>query len=376
MFGNMPDRIHFSESGTPMTIRGRAAVINPGNRFERAHLHVLADTLEEEVRKNPAGRQVRTEVLEDHTRTIINPVNVPDVELKWTINPYRGCEHGCAYCYARPTHENLGFSCGLDFETRIVAKPNAAKLLRKELASPRWRGEAIHFSGVTDAYQPLEKRLRITRQCLEVIAECRQPIRIVTKNRLVTRDIDLLKELAHHQAVNVTFSLTTLNSQLAGKLEPRTSRPADRLRAIRQLTDAGIPTTAMLAPIIPGLNDREIPAILGASAEAGARSAIWLMLRLPYQTKALFVDWLERNLPDSHDRIVGLIRQIRGGRLYDSTYGQRFRGRGPLAEQIGRTFEVFSRRYGLAYGRSTLSSAAFRRPDGYSDGNQMMMFDT
>jgi DNA repair photolyase len=275
-------------------------------------------------------------------------------------------------CYARPTHETLGFSCGLDFESRIVAKPDAPRLLRSELAEPSWKGEAIALSGVTDPYQPLERKLQITRGCLEVMAECRQPVSVVTKSRLVTRDVDLLSRLARHDAVTVGVSVTTLDPKLAAVMEPRASRPADRLRAVRDLADAGIPVMVYTAPIIPGLNDREIPALLEAAAEAGARSAHWMTIRLPHQVKTLFLDWLRTHLPDRAARVEGLIRQLHGGRLYDARFDRRHRGRGPVSDQIASIFDVFARRHGLHKPLRKPVGSSFRRP---ADAEQLRLFE-
>ena len=275
-------------------------------------------------------------------------------------------------CYARPTHETLGFSSGLDFETKIVAKPDAPVLLRRELAASRWRGETIVMSGVTDCYQPLERRLEITRRCLEVFSECRQPVGMITKNRLIVRDLDLLASLAEHRAVNVTLSLTTLDKKLAAVMEPRASRPLDRLRTISDLAAAGIPVSVMLAPIIPGLNDHEIPHLLEAAAEAGATSAGWIMIRLPHQVKTVFLDWLQVQFPDRAAAIEGRIRDLHGGRLYDSRFGDRGRGHGALAGQIAATFRVFAARLGLHRPLPAPSSRAFRRP---GDVGQMRLFD-
>ena len=234
--------------------RGRGTSVNPGNRFDGLRLEVLDEVRAEAARDNPAGVQVPTRVYADSTRRIINRVDSPDLSFSWTLNPYRGCECGCAYCYARPTHETLGFSCGLDFETRIVAKHDAPVLLRRELAEPRWRGEPIMMSGVTDCYQPVEERLGITRGCLRVMAECSQPVTIVTKSRRVVRDLDLLATLAERNASSVAISLTTLDQRLAAAMEPRASRPADRLRTIAELAQAGVPVSMLIAPVIPGLN--------------------------------------------------------------------------------------------------------------------------
>jgi len=353
--------------------RGRGAGLNPGNRFEGVRLHVLGEHLDRVVEEDESGGAgVHTEVLADRSQTIINRVDSPDVGFNWSINPYRGCEHGCIYCYARPFHELLGYSSGLDFETKIVAKFNAATLLRKELNRPRWKGETIAMSGVTDCYQPIEKELRITRGCLEVITDFRQPIGIVTKNRLVLRDLDLLQELAGYGAVRVVVSLTSLDAHLAGKMEPRASSPADRLHTISKLSEAGIPTVVMVAPVIPGLNDKEIPALLGAGADAGALGAHYVLLRLPYQIKALFCDWLERYFPERATHVQSLLRGARGGKLYNSGFGDRMRGQGPVAEQIGRVFGVFRRRYGLDRSLPKLSSGSFRRQ---ANDGQMTLFN-
>ena len=344
--------------------RGRAsATLNPGNRFETIRLHVLGEHVDSQIAEHPDGIQVQTQALHDDSKTIINHVvNSPDINFEWSINPYRGCEHGCIYCYARPTHELLGFSLGLDFETKIMAKHDAAEMLRRELASPKWKGEPITLSGVTDCYQPLEAKLKITRAILEICAQSCQPVSIITKNHLVTRDIDVLGELATHDAAQVFLSVTTLNPQLAARMEPRASSPKDRLRALRELRDAGIPAGVMVAPIIPGLNDTEIPAILEAAAEAGAQSAGWTLLRLPYQIKTLFLDWLARNYPEKASRIEHLIREVRGGELNQSQFGKRMRGEGKQAELISRMFKMYKKRFGLEKPMRDLSSAHFRRP--------------
>lgn len=353
--------------------RGRGAGLNPGNRYEMVRLHVLGEHLDQ-TQDDPdaSGPQVQTQVIPDRTRTLINHVDSPDLGFNWSINPYRGCEHGCIYCYARPDHERLGMSCGLDFETKIVAKLEAPTILRRELSNPKWRGETIIMSGVTDCYQPLEAKLRLTRGCLEVMAECRQPVGIITKNRLVTRDIDLLTDLARHHAVRVAISLTTLDNQLAAKLEPRASSPGERLKAMRELTDAGVPVAVMTAPIVPGLTDREIPALLQAASEAGALSAGFVLLRLPHQIKALFLDWLARHFPERAGHVESLIRQTHGGALYDSTFGVRRRGEGEIARQIGHLFSIFSRRYGLDRAMSSLSSENFRPPRVTAQGQGML----
>ncbi len=342
--------------------RGRGAGLNPGNRYEDVRLHILGETLDEAIIDNPDGVQVATQILPDHTKTIINHVDSPDLGFTWTINPYRGCEHGCIYCYARPTHEYLGMSSGLDFETKIMAKFDAADLLKRELASPKWSCEPIMISGVTDPYQPIERKLRITRSVIEVLHECRQPFSLVTKSHLITRDIDLLSELANENLVRAAVSITTLDPKLARIMEPRASSPRDRLAAVKALSDAGIPTSVMTAPIIPGLNDEEIPALLKAAAEHGAGNAGWVMLRLPYQIKDLFIEWLARHFPDRAKKIVHHITDMRGGNLYESTWKVRQRGRGAYAEQIKKTFKVFVERYGLTRKFPDLDCTKFRRP--------------
>jgi DNA repair photolyase len=303
-----------------------------------------------------------TEYLPDRSRTIIARNDSPDVGFEFSINPYRGCEHGCVYCYARPTHEFLGYSAGLDFETRIMVKEDAPDLLRAELSSPRWRPQVLGLSGVTDPYQPLERRLELTRRCLAVLADFRQAVAIITKNRLVTRDIDLIGALARHGAAGVFLSVTTLDPELAGRLEPRTTRPAARLEAIAELAAAGIPTGVMVAPVIPGLTEHEMPAILAAAARAGARQAGYTMVRLPLAVADLFQDWLGRHYPDRKDKVLGRIRGARQGKLNDVRFGVRMSGEGPHAEMIVRLFRSASRRAGLNQSPWPVSAAAFRRP--------------
>jgi len=336
-----------SASSSTARVRGRGAQVDPTNRFERLSLQVLEEHAEQVVSENPEGVRVETRVYPDRTKSVINPVDVPDIHFDWTINPYRGCEHGCVYCYARPTHETLGLSCGVDFETRLVAKHDAPDLLERELRRKGWRGEPIVMSGVTDPYQPVESKLRITRRCLEVMAAFQQPVSIVTKSSLVLRDLDLIERLHEHDAVRCAVSLTTLDNRLASRMEPRACSPKRRLETIRRISALGVPVTVMTAPIIPTLNDRELPALLQSAAEAGASSAAYVFLRLPHQLKAVFTDWLEREFPDRAAHVESLIRQSRDGALYDPTPGKRQRGEGAIAEQIGNVFRVFSKRYGL-----------------------------
>ena len=357
-------------AGSAHGLRGRGAAINPGNRFERTRLTVLGEFLDHDLSERAEAQAdgttvpppvLPTTLYADTTKTVINRVDSPDLPFSWTVNPYRGCEHGCVYCYARPTHETLGWSCGVDFETRIVAKRDAAQLLARELDDPRWKPETIVVSGVTDAYQPIERTLRITRACLEVMAERNQPVAIVTKNRLVTRDIDLLARLARVGAARVAISLTSLDRDVARKMEPRASTPQDRLRAMRELSDAGVPVMVMTAPVVPGLTDHELPRLLEAAAEAGATGAGWVMLRLPHQIKDVFLEWSAREFPERARRIESAVRGMRGGALYTARWGVRHRGEGPIAEQIAANFKVFTRRYGLDRPTPPLSGAAFRR---------------
>lgn len=338
--------------------RGRGSVANPPNRFERL-------SLAPDEQAGPAeARSPRTEFLRDHSRSVIARSDSPDVPFDASLNPYRGCEHGCAYCYARPTHEYLGFSSGLDFETRILVKEDAADLLRQELASPRWKPRPLALSGVTDPYQPVERQLGLTRRCLEVLTECRNPVSIVTKNALVTRDLDLLVELARHAAGSVCLSISTLDPDLATRLEPRASLPAMRLRAIETLAEAGVPVGVLLAPIVPGLTENECFAILREAGRAGATFAGKVVLRLPHAVRELFDEWLKRHVPLRREPVLAGIRELRGGELDQARFGARMRGEGPAAERLARMFAIGCRRAGLSGGGPTLSIQAFRRPAG------------
>lgn len=336
----------------------RGAAQNPPNRFEKIQLERDQDWNPEE---DPLPR---TQFLKDISKTAIAYNDSPDIGFEASVNPYRGCEHGCIYCYARPFHEYLGFSSGLDFETRIMVKENAPKLLREELSSPKWKPQVIAISGVTDCYQPVERRLKLTRGCLEVLAEFRNPVGIITKNFLVTRDIDVLSELAKYDAVAVHISLTTLDTDLRKIMEPRTSPPAARLEAIRRLSEAGIPVGVLIAPVIPGLTDHEIPSLLEAAAKAGAKSAGHVTLRLPHAVAPLFEQWLQTHFPDRKEKVLNRLRTMRGGKLYDSQFGKRMRGEGIFADQIGQLFDVARRKAGIAERGWELSAAHFRRPGG------------
>ncbi len=343
------------------TIRGRGASWSPANRFEKLHVDLTdVDVVDVDLTQEERPRPV-TQYFRDGSRSIITRNNSPDVGFETSVNPYRGCEHGCIYCYARPTHEYLGFSAGLDFESKIVVKMNAAELLRAELESPRWKPQTLVISGVTDPYQPIERKLRITRGCLEVLAQFRNPVAIITKNRLVTRDVDLLRELASYHAVAVNISVTSLDPNLQRVLEPRTSPPTARLETIEQLRAAGIPVGVMVAPIIPGLTDHEVPKILEACAGAGAQFAGYTIVRLPWAVAPLFEHWLEEHFPDRKEKVLGRIRHLRGNdRLNNSQWHTRMTGEGVFAEQIASLFEVGCRRAAIGE-RPKLSTAAFRR---------------
>jgi DNA repair photolyase len=342
-----------SESGPK--IHGRGTASNPVNRFERI-------TLERDADWNPdEDAAPSTHFYRDLSQTLVTHNNSPDVGFETSINPYRGCEHGCIYCFARPFHEYLGFSAGLDFETKIMVKTDAPMLLRQELTSPKWHPQVIAMSGVTDCYQPIERRLKLTRGCLEVLAEFRNPVIIITKNQLVTRDIDFLSELARHNAVSIFISLTTLDNELRKVMEPRTSPPSARLAAVQKLSEAGIPVGVLLAPVIPGLTDHEIPSLIEAAAKAGARSASYVLLRLPYGVAPLFEQWLSTHFPDRKDKVLSRVRSMRDGKLYDSAFGKRMRGEGIFADQAEAFFDVACRKYGMDERLSELSTAAFRR---------------
>jgi len=342
----------------------RGALENPANRFEKIHLERDEDWNPEE------DVTPRTQFLVDHSKTAIAYNDSPDIGFNASLNPYRGCEHGCIYCYARPTHEYLGFSSGLDFETKIMVKQNAPELLRAELSPPKWKPQILVMSGVTDCYQPVERKLKLTRRCLEVLAEFRNPVAIITKNFLVTRDIDVLSELAKYNCASVCLSVTTLDKDLRKVMEPRTSPPVARLAAIKKLAEAKIPVSVNVAPIIPGLTDHEMPAILKAAHEAGAISAGFTIVRLPYANAPLFEKWLETHFTDRKEKVLNRIKAMRSGKMYDAQWGKRMRGECIFAEQIAQMFEVAKRKAGFKNERGELSAEHFRRPG----GNQLSLF--
>jgi len=338
-----------------LSVRGRGTGELAKGRFEQ---------LEVEYEQDGEEHQIKTQLFKDTSRSIIATNDSPDVGFNATLNPYRGCEHGCIYCYARPTHEYLGLSAGLDFETKLFAKTDAPALLREKLQLKSWVPQSIGLSGVTDCYQPTERKLKLTRQCLQVLAEFRNPVVIITKNNLVTRDLDVLSELAKYNAVHVVLSITTLDKELARKMEPRASTPSLRLKAVEQLHAAGIPVSVNMAPIIPGLTDHEIPSLLKAAADAGARNAHYNIVRLPYGVKDLFQTWLEEHYPARKQKVLNRIREMRGGKLNVSEFGKRMGGDGEYAESIAQMFSQSRKRYGLDKPWTPLSTAHFRRaPD-------------
>jgi DNA repair photolyase len=346
-----------------LPIHGRGAAVSPVNRFETLVVEPDGDYLDAD---GVPSRQ--TQFLIDSTRSIIAYNDSPDIPFDAGVSPYRGCEHGCTYCFARPFHEYLGFSAGLDFETRILVKPDAAKLLRSELMSPRYEPQTIAMSGITDVYQPVERRLGLARQCLEVLAEFRNPVTMITKNHLVTRDIDVFSRLIEFNAVRVDISITSLDNEISSKMEPRASSPAKRLAAVEACAKAGIPTGVMLSPIIPGLTDHEVPAILKAARDAGAGHASAIAVRLPGNVQPIFVDWLRREFPDRAQRIINRIREMRGGKLNNGEFFKRYQPDGEFAAQIRAMFDLHHRKLGFTKGPK-LDASHFRRP-----GSQMSLF--
>ena len=348
-----------------VTIKGRGSAENPANRFEKIEF----EPSEEEIAE---GLSPKTVFYRDATKSIISYNDSPDVGFNAGINPYRGCEHGCIYCYARPTHEYFGLSVGLDFETKIFVKEDAPALLRKELSSRKYVPDTIVVSGNTDCYQPAERRFGLTRACLEVLLEFRNPAGIITKNYLVTRDIDLLRQFAEWDGIMVAVSVTTLDPEIKRVMEPRTSEPRLRLRAIEELTKAGVPVMVMVAPVVPGLTDHEIPAIIKSAADAGAVNAGFVMLRLPYGVSDLFQAWLGRHFPDRKDKVLNRVRAVRDGKLNSPDFYSRMRGEGIYAEQARDMFELACRKAGFDSSRIKLSTKHFKKPS----GPQLELFKT
>jgi len=348
--------------------RGRGAGVNPSGRFEPVSRHVFDDGWETLEELPP----FKTEVQVEKPRTIITRNDSPDISFDRSINPYRGCEHGCVYCFARPTHAYMGLSPGLDFESKLFAKPDAPKLLERELAKEGYVPRTIAIGTNTDPYQPIEKGWRIMREILEVLDAYNHPVGIVTKSALVTRDIDILSRMAEKGLAKVALSVTTLDRRLARTMEPRAATPPRRLQALRALSDAGVPVSVMIGPVIPGLNDAEIERILESAYAAGAREAGYVMLRLPLEVSPIFKDWLLRHYPDRYRHVTSLIRSMRGGKDYDAEWGKRMKGTGPYAWQIGRRFELAARRLGLNATRRRLRTDLFKAPN--AKGEQLALF--
>ncbi len=336
--------------------KGRASGFNPPNRFEKTSLEPLEIELDED------NKSVPTTFYKDTSKTILSKNDSPDIPFTYSINPYRGCEHGCIYCYARPSHEYLGFSAGLDFETKIMVKLDAARLLEEELGKKRWEPQMVCFSGNTDCYQPVERKLQITRQCLEVFLKFGNPVGIITKNALVTRDIDILRDLAAINLVLVVISITTLDPELTRVMEPRTSTPIKKLEAVKLLASAGVPVTVNTAPIIPGLNDEELPALLRLASEHGAKFAGYTIVRLPGAIEPLFVEWVQRTFPERASKILNRIKDTRGGESSNSEFGKRMRGEGEIAKTIRQLFKINCEKYGLNKEEFAFALTHFKKP--------------
>jgi DNA repair photolyase len=343
-------------SETSRTYRGRGAGYNPSNPYTNREAERLPESLQDD--------EVETEYYEDRGETILTENQSPDVPFTYSINPYRGCEHGCIYCYARPTHEYLDLSAGTDFESKIFVKRDAPERLSEEFQSENWTPQVVALSGNTDPYQPAEEQFEITRECLKIFLRHRNPVSIITKNYRITRDLDLLEQLAEKDLVKVHVSVTSLDRELIDVMEPRTTRPERRLRAIEELSDAGVPVGVNAAPMIPGLTDHELPSILEAADERGAESAAYIMVRLPGSVKELFEDWLERNFPDRKDKVLNQIRNTREGDLNDSNFGQRMKGSGEHAEFQNQLFETLCKKHELNNSSTELTTERYReRPD-------------
>ena len=346
---------------TVKSCKGRGALSNPDGRFEHLRHEACADGWSIETEEDD-GIRLRTTLQPDTAKSVITRNDSPDVGFSLSINPYRGCEHGCAYCFARPSHAYLGLSPGLDFETKLFYKQDAAELLRKELSRPHHQPSVIALGINTDAYQPVERKLRITRSLLEVLLEFRHPVSIVTKSALIERDIDLLSALAEMNLASVCFSITSLDSRLTRRLEPRTAAPAARLAAMARLSACNIPTGVLVAPVIPALTDAEMERILGAASEAGASSAGYVVLRLPHELKELFRQWLAEHEPGKAAHVMSIVRSLHGGKDYDAAYGLRMRGRGQYADLLAQRFELACRRLGLNRKQTELDCSRFRVP--------------
>jgi DNA repair photolyase len=349
-----------SDSKRPIA-KGRGSQLNPPNRFGGLHHEIDFEHLEHDTDYLESLQKPATEYIPDRARSIVTENDSPDVGFRYSINSYRGCSHGCSYCYARQTHEYLGYNAGLEFETKILVKEGDPELFREFLNRKSWVPEPIALSGVTDCYQPAERQFQLTRRCLEVAADFQQPMVIITKNALVLRDLDLLRDLGS-RLVHVVISVTTLDAELVRRMEPRTSTPTARLRTIRLLADAGIPVRVLMAPIIPGLNDSEIPAVLAASRDAGATGAGYVLLRLPLTVGTVFWEWLERAYPNRFQRVRRRLQAVRGGRFNDPEFGTRMSGTGEISRRIADLFGLFRKRYGLDGKVPPLDCSRFRPP--------------
>lgn len=371
-----PKEINWVRADPRRRVRaGRGAVSNPDGRFRRAYAESFDDGWESlaEDAADGAATKPKTELDVDHSRSVISYNRSPDIPFDRSINPYRGCEHGCIYCYARPTHAYLDLSPGLDFETRLQYKPDAPEQLARELARPGYKPAPIALGVNTDAWQPVEKRLRLTRRILEVLWTYRHPVTVITKSGLIERDLELLADLAAENLVHASVTVTTLDGELNRALEPRAAGPARRLRMIERLAAAGVPTGVMVAPVIPALNDGELEAILMAAAERGARSAGYITLRLPHEVEPLFREWLEAHYPMRAEHVLSVVRQMHGGRQYDSRFGRRMRGSGPQAELIRERVRVARARLGLDRRLPPLDCTHFRVPA--RSGDQLGLFE-
>lgn len=352
---------------------GRGAQIKPANRFLTVEVEDDFEHFEHDEEFLAELRRLKTEYYADDSQSILSENKSPDIPFRYSLNPYRGCAHGCSYCYARPTHEYFGLNAGLDFESKIFVKEKAPELLRRKLESRSWECEPIMFSGVTDCYQPAERSFRLTRACLEVAGEFNQPVSIITKNALVTRDIDLLADLARRNLTRVAISMTSMDQELTRGMEPRTSSPAARLRAMRELSAAGIQVTVMTAPVIPGLNDSEIPKLLELAKQNGASYAGYVMLRLPQTVEPVFLDWLARHVPSQQAKVESLVKQVRDGGLNQSEFRVRMRGTGTMADHLSDTFKLFVRKHGLSQKPPPLDRQSFAVP---AKSGQLRLFDS
>ena len=341
-------------------IKGRGSQFQTANPYQK---HQVVESENWDGQDEPLIQHVKTQVFFDYPKKIVNKVTSPDVGMEWSLNPYQGCEHGCIYCYARNSHQYWGYSAGLDFESKLIVKPNAPKLLREAFDHKKWQPAVISMSGNTDCYQPLEKEYKLTRQLLEIFAEYRNPVGMITKNQLILRDLDILKDLASQNLVNVAISVTSINEDLRLKLEPRTATYKNRIKVIETLAKNGIPVGVMVAPIIPGLNNYDIAHVIKAASEAGASWAGYTIVRLNGSIAALFEDWLKKNYPDSYDKVLNQIKDCHGGTLNDSTWGQRMRGEGKIAESIRALFKASRKKYMGESSGFEYNLSAFKRPE-------------